>query len=70
MNRKRIWFKATNIWQIKHEGETGFVWKNFETGRSIGTGLPANEVELVANWNVTYRTFFQVIAVKIRRLFA
>lgn len=70
MRGKRIWFKPTSIWQLKHNGSTGFVWRDFLNGHSLGMGLPANEVELIANWTVTYKTFWQTIAFKLRKLFA
>src|SRR6478752_9321136 len=68
MKQKRIWFKPTNIWQLNHKGAIAFAWRDFMNGHSVGMGLPANEVELVANWRVKYKTLLQVVAFKIRRL--
>lgn len=70
MRVKRIWFKPDKVCQIKHLGNTCFYWINSFKGNSLGLGLPANEVELVANWKVTYKTFWQILAFKIRRAFA
>ena len=68
MRVKRIWFKPTNIWQLNHLGKTRFAWVDWSTGKSEGMGLVANEAELVANWNVKYKSFLQSLAFKIRKL--
>lgn len=61
--------KWTNIWQVKHNGLTYFAKRNFLNGCSEGMGLPANEIELIANWSVTYKTFWQIISFKVKQLF-
>lgn len=70
MRVKKIWFKPDKVCQIKHLGNTGFYWVNSLKGNSLGLGLPANEVEIIAQWNIKYKTFWQVLVYKIRRLFA
>lgn len=62
--------KPTTIRQVAHLGATKFVRLDCINNRSEGLGLPANEIEIVANWNIKYKSIMQVIAYKLRRLFS
>lgn len=69
MKGKRIWFKADVIRQLSHKGQTCFMWITNDYKHSLGLGLPANEVEIIATWRVSYKTFTQAIVFKLMKLF-
>lgn len=70
MKGKRIWFKPDVIRQLSHQGQTCFMWRTDDYKHTLGLGLPANEVEIIATWSVKYKSRLQSLGYKLRRLFA